>query len=95
MTDVEWKYASVDASGGNQTIETVPCLLKGVIVVTSPSAKFVVADDAVDVLAVKAGAAVGDGYDAGDVRIETSLKVECSGTGLLTVLYRRLNELYQ
>ncbi len=90
---MEWKYYSADCSSGNATISSVPCLVKGVIVVTSPSADFVVADDTVDVLKVPASAAVGNGYDIASLRFETSLKVEASGTGLLTVIYRELQEL--
>ncbi len=90
---VEWKYFSADASSGNQTISTKPCLVKGAIVVTSPSANFVIADDTTDVIKIPASASVANAYDVDQLRFETSLKVEASGTGLITVLYRELDEL--
>ena len=90
---VEWKYYSANCASGDATISTKPCLVKGAVVVTSPSADFVVADNTTDVLKVPASAAVGNAYDLDQARFETSLKVECSGTGLITVLYRELDEL--
>lgn len=87
---IEWQYASIDCSGGNQTILNAPALVYGAIVVTAPSAAFVLADDTTDVIKVPASASIGVKYGEFPLRFETSLKVEASGTGLITVVYKPL-----
>lgn len=94
----EWKYQSVDLSvDASQTLESVPCLVRGAIVVSDMSAHdAVLTDDSASVLALDASSTTGDKIEVEDgLRFETDLKVvgHASATGTITVIYRILQEI--
>lgn len=95
---IEWKYASVDLADDSTTVESVPCLVKGITVTTGNSAHACpIKDDSTPVFSIPASQAIGyEQFPGGDqgIRFETSLVVDPhdSATGVATIFYKILGE---
>ena len=93
----EWDFRRIDLSGGDQTIEAVPCLVKGVYINVATSAHAVeIKNGSNNAHTIPASATAGNAYDfSGDaVRYDTSLVVSPngSGTGSISVQFVRMEE---
>ena len=86
----EWRYSVNDCSIGNVTISDVPCLVKGWVMNTTNSASCELLDDSTTVVRIAASITQGDARDYDGLRFETNLKLNCSGTGEILVLYDEL-----
>lgn len=89
----EWKGTLVDVSTNITTISSVPVLLGGVYINESTSAHAIpIYDGATLLFKIPASARVGNSYNLGPTRCETSLIVDPddAATGSITVLWRDL-----
>jgi hypothetical protein len=89
----EWKATLVDVSTDLVTITPFPALLGGVYVNDSTSAHAIpIYDGSTLVYKIPASARVGNSYNLGPTRCETSLIIDPddAATGSITVLWRDL-----
>lgn len=94
LTHTECDYAVVSVNDDTTTVFTGPCILYGIYVNTALSAHAVpIQDGSTTVVTVAASAAAGTSILYPGIRFNTSLVVnpDDSGTGSITVAYRRVN----